>query len=396
MTPVATVLKTDVLGTDVQWGKRESRLVLIAVHIPFLLVAPVATVAGFEDPSQQAWLVALLALAIASLQLHHSFAAARGMTPSSWPFTLTALAALASVPLPWFGIDWASMEWMLAASLAMLLGGRLRWLAAVPVLSIALWAAFGDFVAAVTRATTTDTLTVSTHLFLLAYWIVGLSGGAICIYGAARLVRAVDELFATRSDLADSSIGLERLRLSRDLHDLLGQSLSAVSLKGDLAVALLQGDAQGAAEAEIRALTEIAREALRDMRQVVLGDHPVSLRAELRRAAALLAEARIHAEVDLEMDTLSSQIDELFGWTTREGVTNMLRHSRAASCSIRTGRTDGVAWLEIINDGAQSTSGDGTGIFGIAARARAVSGSVTAEYLSGGRFRLRVEVPEVL
>jgi two-component system, NarL family, sensor histidine kinase DesK len=104
----------------------------------------------------------------------------------------------------------------------------------------------------------------------------------------ARLVRAFEELHATRIELAQSAVGNEQLRLSRDLHDLLGQSLTAVSLKGDLALALLPTDRR-AAEAEIRELTAIARDALRGSRTVTRGERTVSLRAEVDRAAPTAA-----------------------------------------------------------------------------------------------------------
>jgi two-component system sensor histidine kinase DesK len=193
--------------------------------------------------------------------------------------------------------------------------------------------------------------------------------------------------------LAELTVGSERLRVSRDLHDLLGQSLSAVSLKGDLAIALLQSDPP-AAEAEIRSLTEVAREALRDIRHVVHGEHPVTLRNETQGAAALLGAASIDAHIDVELQDLVPEVDELFGWATREGVTNMLRHSQAATCSIRATRQEGAALLEIVNDGARSTNGTGTGVTGLTERAQLLSGQVKAGRLEDGHYRLSVEVPE--
>jgi two-component system, NarL family, sensor histidine kinase DesK len=373
--------------TDLWWNTRRSRVLLAAAHFPFLLVAPLATATGLENPPPNPWLVAALAVAIAALQLRHSFATARGVLPGRWPLTLTALALLALVPLPWFGIDWAGSGCFVIASAAMLLTGWLRLVFTVgPMIGIALWSALLAH------------STAPSDLYYFVYWVVGLSGGALCLYGAAHLVRAVDELFATRAELAGSAVGQERLRLSRDLHDLLGQSLSAVSLKGDLALALLRSGSRSAAEQEIRGLTEVARGALRDVRHVVRGEHPISLHTEARGAAALLAAASIDAEVDVDVENLSRPVDELLGWATREGVTNMLRHSQAASCSIRAVRENGTVLLEIVNDGAgpSSASGSGTGISGLNERARALAGCVTAGHLRDGRFRLLVQVPEAI
>jgi two-component system, NarL family, sensor histidine kinase DesK len=367
------------------WSTRRSRVLLAAVHLPFLLVAPLATAAGFENPSRNPWLVAALAVAIAALQLRHSFGTARGTLPKQWPLTVTALALLAFAPLPWFGIDWASSVLFFIASAAMLLRGWFRLVfTAGPVIAIALWSALLAH------------STAPGDLYYFVYWVVGLSGGALCLYGAAHLVRAVDELFAARAELAESAVGRERLRFSRDLHDLLGQSLSAVSLKGDLALALLRSGSRSAAEQEICGLTEVAREALRDIRHVVRGEHTVSLHTEAQGAVALLAAASIDAKVDVDVGNLSRPVDELLGWATREGVTNMLRHSQAASCSIRAAREHGTVLLEIVNDGAWPPSASGTGISGLADRAQALAGSVTAGRLRDGRFRLLVQVPEAI
>lgn len=87
-----------------------------------------------------------------------------------------------------------------------------------------------------------DSLSLATWSWIVAYLAVILLMGGGSLYGAARLVRAVDELYAARAELAQVAVGRERLRISRDLHDLLGHSLSAVSLKGDLAIRLLGSD----------------------------------------------------------------------------------------------------------------------------------------------------------
>lgn len=96
----------------------------------------------------------------------------------------------------------------------------------------------------------------------------------------------------------------------------------------------------------------------------------------------------------MKVDNLPRGVDELLGWATREGVTNLLRHSDATMCSIRAARSNGVVTLEIINDGAVPTKGDGTGIPGLAERAQALAASVSSGHVSPDRFRLWVEVPE--
>jgi two-component system, NarL family, sensor histidine kinase DesK len=227
----------------------------------------------------------------------------------------------------------------------------------------------------------------------VVYWTVGLVTGAVALYGAARLVRVLDELEATRAELAELAIGRERLRISRDLHDLLGHSLSAISLKGDLARRLLHSDVH-AARAEIEGLTAVARNALRDVRAITRDKHTVSLRTETDGAAALLGAAGIDARIDLDVPELARPTEEVLAWAVREGITNVLRHSQATTCSVTAARRGGMVRLEIVNDGARPSAGEGNGLAGLAGRARALSGSASGLRLRGGRFRLLVELPE--
>jgi two-component system sensor histidine kinase DesK len=227
----------------------------------------------------------------------------------------------------------------------------------------------------------------------VVYWTIGLVTGAVALYGAARLVRVLDELEATRTELAELAIGRERLRISRDLHDLLGHSLSAISLKGDLATRLLHSDPH-AASAEIEGLTGVARDALRGVRAITRDEHAMSLRTETDGAAALLGAAGIDARIDVDLPDLARPTEEMLAWAVREGITNVLRHSEATTCSVTAARRDGMVRLEMVNDRAHPPTGRGSGLAGLAARARALSGWASGERTHGGRFRLLVEVPE--
>jgi two-component system sensor histidine kinase DesK len=205
----------------------------------------------------------------------------------------------------------------------------------------------------------------------------------------------VDQLRDARADLAELAIGRERLRISRDLHDLLGQSLSAVSLKGDLAIGLLARQDVPRAVGEIESLVTVARSALHDLRDIAHREPPIALASEIQRAADLLASTGTETRVDMGVDTLPPAVDELFAWALREGVTNVLRHSAATTCAISIGRQEGIVRLEIVNDGAIPASSGGNGLSGLAARAAALSGAASARSMGDGRFRLRVDVPEV-
>jgi two-component system, NarL family, sensor histidine kinase DesK len=378
-----TAVATSPVGQPLPTARR-ARWFLFGLHIALLAVAPVFTITGFEDDAGNPAIAVLAALAIGALQLRHSLAAGRGERPRGWQWTLLALTVLVYLPIVWFGMGWAPMQYFMIASAAMLLRGWPAGAAVAAPLLVTAAGVVGE--APVGEGAVQGALSV-------VYWTVGLVTGAVALYGAARLVRVLDELEATRAELAELAIGRERLRISRDLHDLLGHSLSAISLKGDLARRLLHSDVH-AARAEIEGLTAVARNALRDVRAITRDKHTVSLRTETDGAAALLGAAGIDARIDLDVPELARPTEEVLAWAVREGITNVLRHSQATTCSVTAARRGGMVRLEIVNDGARPSAGEGNGLAGLAGRARALSGSASGLRLRGGRFRLLVELPE--
>jgi two-component system, NarL family, sensor histidine kinase DesK len=221
----------------------------------------------------------------------------------------------------------------------------------------------------------------------------GSATAVLALYGSAQLIRVSRNLHAARLDLADLAVRRERLRVSRDLHDLLGHSLSAVALKGDLALRLLESD-KVAARREVHGLTEVAQATRRDMRAVVLDEHATTLRAEVDDAVAVLKAAGVHTTATLDAGRLSPSAEAVLGWAVREGATNVLRHSDADVCKISVSRADGLASLEIISDGVSGTPGNGTGLAGLRDRARTLSGLASGGPTGDWWFRLRVDVPE--
>ena len=367
--------------------RRRAWWLLVVIHVPFF--AFVVGQGGFSlalsalgDHNAIALTLAIVACA---LQLRHSIASAAGIQPAHWRWTLALLLAIAFVPLPLFGFRWMTFQWFVVASLAMLLPARV----ALP-LNVG-----GALIVGICYAAleTNPGITFGEHVWTFCYWeALELLGGA-GLYGAARLVRLMDELRDARADLAELAIDRERLRISRDLHDLLGQSLSAVSLKGDLAIGLLEREEVPRAIAEVESLVSVARSALHDVLDIAHREPPIALASEIERAADLLASTGTETRFNLVADNLAPDVDELFAWTLREGVTNVLRHSTATTCSISIWRQDDALTLEIVNDGAMPASSGGNGMSGLAARAAWLSGTVSGRALGDGRFRLRVEVP---
>jgi two-component system, NarL family, sensor histidine kinase DesK len=364
---------------------RRARWFLVGLHLALVAVAPVFTITGFEGDAGDPAIAVVAALGIGALQLRHSFAATRGERPRGWPWTLLGLTVLVYLPMGWHGMDWAPMQYFVIASAAMLLRG---WPAGVAVAAPLLATAAG-----VVGEAPVGGESVAQGTLAVVYWTVGLVTGAVALYGSARLVRVLDELQATQTELAELAVGQERLRVSRDLHDLLGHSLSAVSLKGDLAIRLLRSDPP-AARAQIEGLTGVARDALRDMRAVTRDEHAMALRTEIEGAAALLAAAGIDARIALDLPDLPPPVEKVLAWAVREGITNVLRHSQASTCSVTAARRDGMVRLEIVNDGARPSVREGSGLAGLTERARALSGSVSAGPLGDGSFKLLLEVPE--
>jgi two-component system sensor histidine kinase DesK len=278
--------------------------------------------------------------------------------------------------------SWSAAQLCAQASVLMLLRGRLRIAGFTVLLAVS-----------ITNELLASPLDSLLSVVFAVLYGIALSVYPLALYLAARLVRVLGELESSRAELAEAAVGRERLRLSRDLHDLFGQSLSAISLKGGLALRLLPDDPD-AARAEITGLTELARETLHRMRKVSRNEHVVSLRTEVDGAAALLATAGAGTGISADTDGLSPDAEQIFGWAVREGVTNILRHSEVRNCSITVAARDGAARLEIVNDGVRGPRGaGGNGLAGLTDRAMALGGSVTAGQV-GDEFRLVVEIPK--
>lgn len=368
------------------WSVGRARWFLVALHVPFMLSPIVLAVGGIDGRRGNPLVAVPIGLALGALQLRHSFAAARGERPRGWPWTLLAVVLLVYLPFPWLGWDWLIAQWAVIASAPMLLPRRFG-------IAVATLPIVGSTIASSWNAATVYSPGVWAAIFQLVYLPVVLAFGGLGLYAAARLVKVVAALHSARSELAELAVGRERLRLSRDLHDLLGHSLSAVALKGDLAGRLLHSD-PSAARSEITGLAGAARDALRDLRAVTRDEHAVSLRSETDGAAALLAAAGIDATIEVDLPDLNPTADSVLAWAVREGVTNILRHSEAGACSILAARRDGVVRLRIVNDGVRRTPDRaGTGLAGLSERARAISGTVSAGDRDGN-YVLQVEVPQ--
>ena len=238
---------------------------------------------------------------------------------------------------------------------------------------------------------------------LLAWSITGRLDPILLMllaFGAAaiairQLTINVAQLRIARDELARTAVDQERLRFARDLHDLLGHTLSLVILKSELAGRLLPGSPDLAA-GEIRDVERSAREALQQVRTAVAGYRQPVLARELAAAGEMLAAADIDNAISDSAGSLPPALDGLLAWAVREGVTNVIRHSRAHRCDIRVSRREQEVELEVTDDGRGSQSGllpPGSGLNGLVERTTAHGATMTAGAGANGGFRLLVRAP---
>ncbi len=198
----------------------------------------------------------------------------------------------------------------------------------------------------------------------------------------------VRELERTRHVQAVLAVAEERLRFARDLHDVIGRTLSVVALKAELSARLAERD-RAQAVTEMLEVRRIAQDSLVELRTVVGGYRAAGLSTELAGARALLGSAGITCRVDAAGD-LPAEAQNAFGWVVREGTTNVLRHSEARECVITLRTAPGTATLTMTNDGVAPAGGRlelGNGLVGLTERITALGGTVTASR-DGGDFRL--------
>jgi two-component system, NarL family, sensor histidine kinase DesK len=206
------------------------------------------------------------------------------------------------------------------------------------------------------------------------------------------LIEANKQLSLAREQIARLAVGEERLRFARDLHDLLGHSLSVIALKSELAGRLIK-TTPGLAAHEVTDIEKVAREALREVREVVAGYRQPTLAAELAGAHEVLTAAGIGYRVDRDHAALPPAVEAVLAWTVREGVTNVMRHSQATRCAIRISNKDRHATVEVVDDGRGGIPEAGSGLRGLEERVLERGGTLTAEPLPHGGFRLRVTLP---
>jgi two-component system sensor histidine kinase DesK len=210
---------------------------------------------------------------------------------------------------------------------------------------------------------------------------------ALLWYAFVAIARANQALVESRAEVARLASDAERNRIARDLHDLVGHSLTAITVKSNLARQLAASEHSPALR-EISEVEQLSRQALADVRAAVSGYREVTLTGELARARELLRASGIAADMPTAADQPDAGVQELFGWAVREGVTNVVRHAKATRCSIAISATA----IEILDDGTAVGAAEGNGLLGLCERAEPVGAVVNAGPVSPRGWRLRVSI----
>ncbi|MDX6277090.1 MAG: two-component system, NarL family, sensor histidine kinase DesK [Nocardioidaceae bacterium] len=233
-----------------------------------------------------------------------------------------------------------------------------------------------------------------------AQWVDGWSAhgnnfavllAAAAVYSFRLAWQRQAKLMLAERDLSELAVEEERARIARDLHDILGHSLTVISVKAELAERLLDTDTERV-RAELVDLQRLTRDALADVRSTAQGIRGISLPGEIASARMALESAGIQPSLPTVADEVPSRWRELFAWTLREGVTNVIRHSQATECKVELDAES----IRVSDDGRGPCpdDGSGNGLEGLRQRARLAGATVTTSPGEDNKgFALTVTVP---
>jgi two-component system sensor histidine kinase DesK len=195
-----------------------------------------------------------------------------------------------------------------------------------------------------------------------------------------------------RAAMAQIHKSAERERIARDLHDILGHTLSVIVLKSELAGRLLEQDPRRA-RSEIEDVERISRQALAEVREAIAGYRSGNLRTELDRTRATLQSAGIEVECDIEEVGMPIAHERVLALVLREAITNVIRHANARRCRVSVRRNNGACRMEVRDDGRGGIGSEGMGMRGIRERISALGGEVS--WAGGAGTAMIVTLPLV-
>ena len=378
--PPAGAGGADTRSNQVLPGPRLARVIRRVTLFSYLFITALNVISTGLSPAADVG--AILALvAVFLLQLRHS-APGAGRPPGRERFlTLGTQALLTYLPILVYHAQWGALGGFLSGSLLLLLPPRLAW---------SLYASVGlsMFVPPLL-----DGRSIVDAVYLCQSTL--LTG--LIVYGLTHLAEVIQEVHDAHGELARLAVVRERLRFARDLHDLLGFSLSAITLKSELVHRLIPLHPERAVT-EVDDILTISRQSLADVRRVASGFRNMSLPQEVTSAESVLNAADVAVEVEVTVAELDRRVENVLAAVLREAVTNVLRHSKAAHCAIRLVAEPGTIVLSVVNDGSPAggrvpSEHGGNGLENLALRLREIGGNLTSGALPGGTFRVRAVAP---
>jgi two-component system, NarL family, sensor histidine kinase DesK len=292
---------------------------------------------------------------------------------------LLALAALTYLPLAALGVVWPGMAGFFAGSILILRPARTSWVLFTVVVASMLVAP----------------LELGMDARDAAYLMTASLSSGLTVFAVYQLRLVAKRKQGESAQLAQLTAVRERERFAMDLHDILGYSLSAITLKAELTRKLVGSD-PALAQDELTEVVELARQAALDVRLMASGYSSISLAREAGSAASLLSAACITPRVAIDCGVLDDEVDAVLSIVLREAVTNVLRHSAARNCAIVANQEDKMITLKVINDGVSQPVKPGTGGHGLhnlARRLEVIGGELNTGGSHDDEFSLLAIVP---
>ncbi len=344
---------------------------------PLLLAGPLLSAMVRADAAQVLTVLLLAGLHLATVLLRHR----SGAGPAT-----EVLVVLTTAVVVVYQVAWDAHQVFLYPLLALGMATGIRPRRALGV--VGALAVSGAVAAGITTGSVAQALVLA----VLTY----MAGFSAHLIGC--LVETAAALAATRERLARAAVVEERERFSRDLHDLLGHTLSVIVVKAEAARRFAAADPAVAAE-HAEGIERIGRSALDQVREAVVGYRTTSLREELEEAERALRDAGVRGEIHGADVPLPAEVEQVLAWVVREGSTNVIRHADARRCRILIEAVGGEATVEITDDGAAvGRAGEpravrtGSGLAGLRTRIEHCGGVLVAGPDDAG-FRLGVSVP---
>jgi len=363
------------LASQRRWIGGWRRYLLMAIPVVYLIFVAASVGQNSRGAGQIAGYAILAAFVVCWLAAPLLFAPDNPL-PGFWPYyALLTVLFVAEIPFA------RAASFVLCVFLTILTVGRLGVKSAPVVAGFAL------------AALLVPVAIPSWHVSLRASFDdvtpIGIPIAGLIVFATLEVIRGNQALAAARAEVARLAAENERIRIARDLHDLLGHSLTAITVKAGLARRLGATD-PARAVGQIAEVEELSRQALAEVRAAVSSYRDVTLVGELARGRELLRASGIAADLPTATDVVDPAHSELLGWALREGLTNVVRHAHATTCAVRLS-PHGV---EITDNGVGSAAPPGHGLSGLRERVLAAGGSVDAGPLLPSGWRLRVSLAD--